>query len=124
MLPAYSHLGARGRLKHVKLVQPIFSSDLPDVAPSVSIATDYQTPSEALTATLPGSGYFTWGTSTWGGTDIWYNADIREDWRGSGGLGAVISPYTTATVNDDTATNLYRYSLTGWSMVYEVGGVL
>lgn len=124
VLPAYNHLSARGRLKHVKLCQPIYSSDILDNPPGVSIAVDYETPTDGAATDSIADGFWTYDVSLYGGDDVYFEGSIREDWRGSGNIGTVVSPYTTASINNAGATNLYRYSLTGWTMVYEVGGVL
>lgn len=125
VLPSYNHLGARGRQKHVKMCQPIYYSDDPNLAPpAVSIAKNYETPTEGATDLPVLTGYFTWDVSVWDGPDVWFGGQIRDDWRGSGNIGYVISPYTTATVSNADATSLYQYRLTGWTITYEVGGVL
>jgi hypothetical protein len=125
VLPAYNHFGARGRQKHVKMCQPIYFSDTPSInPPAVSIAVNYEMPTEGSAEPPALVGYFTWGSSIWGSDDRWYDALVRDDWRGSGNIGYVVSPYTTASVGDADATNLYQYRLTGWTIVYEAGGVL
>ncbi len=124
VLPAYNHLGARGRLKHVKMCQPIYASDIIDNPPGVSIAVDYETPVTGAATDSISDGFWTYDVSLYGGTDVYFDGVIREDWRGSGNIGTVVSPYTTAAINNETATNTYRYNLTGWTMLYEVGGVL
>jgi hypothetical protein len=124
VLPAYTHLKARGRLKHVKMVQPIYSSDIIADSPAVSIAVDYELPTTGATATPSTEGYFTWDVSEWDGPDIWYGFTVLSDWRGSGNLGSVISPYTTVALDVDSGAEDFKYRLTGWGLVYEIGGVL
>ena len=124
VLPSYNHLGARGRQKHVKMCQPIYYSDIIDNPPATSIAINYETPTEGNAVVSNTTGFFTWDVSVWDGPDVWFGGSINDAWRGSGNIGYVISPYTTASINNEGATNQYRYSLTGWTLVYEVGGVL
>jgi hypothetical protein len=49
---------------------------------------------------------------------------VLSDWRGSGNLGSVISPYTTVALDVDSGAEDFKYRLTGWGLVYEIGGVL
>lgn len=144
VLPAYNHLGGSGGLKHVKLCQPIFTSDTPNASPAVSIATDYELP-EGGSSTDPIDGnFFTWDISYWDGPDIWFGFQYRHDWTGSGGIGTVVSPYTTITVDTVTGTTVFTWDtsfwdgpdtwsvfladfqvqITGWGIVYERGGIL
>ena len=46
MLPAYMHLGPKGRLKHVKGCRPIYFTDVPGVSPEITIGVDYELPTE------------------------------------------------------------------------------
>ncbi len=124
VLPAYNHLNHRGRQKHVKDCQPIYESDIIDNWPSVSIAVDYETPTAGGVTVTPSSGYWTYDVSVYGGGDVYFDGIITAEWRGSGNIGAVVSPYTTTSIRNEGATNLFRYSLTGWTVIYEVGGVL
>lgn len=123
-LPAYMDLGASGRQKMVTMVQPIFTSDIAGLAPSVSVAVDYALPTEVTGTSIDASGYFTWGVSTWGGPDVWFGSQTFTQWRGNGNIGAVVSPYTTVAVDASEAGEDYRFYLTGWTMVYQTGGIL
>lgn len=124
VLPAYSHLGKRGRLKHVKMVQPIYSSDLIQSSPAVSIAIDYELPTTGSTSEAITGDWFTWDESLWDGADTWFGFSVHNAWRGSGNLGAVVSPYTTIAVDASGSGEDFKYRITGWTLVYELGGVL
>lgn len=124
VLPAYTHLNARGRLKHVKMVQPIYSTDIVADAPAVSIAVDYELPTSVAGEQVTTTGFFTWDVSEWDGPDIWFGFAVTADWRGSGNIGTVISPYTSLTIDASGGAADFKYRLTGWGLVYETGGVL
>jgi hypothetical protein len=125
VLPSYMHLGARGRIKHVKMVQPIYTTDVVAPSPNVSIAVDYELPVSASGSAQEALGdFFTWDVSEWDGEDIWFGYLVNADWRGSGNIGKVISPYTTLALDASGADENYTYRLTGWGLVYEVGGIL
>ncbi len=124
VLPAYTHLNARGRLKHVKMVQPIYSTDIVADAPAVSIAVDYELPTSVASEQVITTGFFTWDVSEWDGPDVWFGFAVTADWRGSGNIGTVISPYTSLTLDASGGATDFKYRLTGWGLVYETGGVL
>lgn len=124
VLPAYTHLNARGRLKHVKMVQPIYSTDIVADAPAVSIAVDYELPTSLASEQTVTTGFFTWDVSEWDGPDVWFGFSVTADWRGSGNIGTVISPYTSLTLDASGGAADFKYRLTGWGIVYEHGGVL
>lgn len=123
-LPAYMHMGTRGIQKHVKMVEPIFSSDVPGLAPSVSIAVDYALPDDVSASTIDASGYFTWDESVWDGPDVWFGEMTITEWRGNGNIGRVISPYTTVSADASSGGVDFRFIVTGWTIVYETGGIL
>ena len=123
-LPAYMHLSARGRLKHVKMVNTIFTTDVAGVAPSVSIAVDYEMPTEITASTTNPTGFFIWDVSTWDGPDVWFGQTTYLPWSGSGDVGVVVSPYTTFRGDLDSADDDYDFSVIGWTILYEAGGVL
>ncbi len=124
VLPSYTHLSAKGRLKHVKMVQPIYSTDVVADPPSVSIAVNYETPTTGADEDSVTESFFTWDVSEWDGPDIWFGYTVNSDWRGSGNIGTVISPYTTVSIDASGGSADFRYRLTGWGVVYELGGVL
>ena len=123
-LPAYTHLNARGRLKHVKMVQPIYSTDILADTPSVSIAVDYEVPTAGAAEDTVTTGIFIWDVSEWDGPDVWFGFTVQNIWRGTGNIGTVISPYTTVTLDASGGAADFKYRLTGWGLVYETGGVL
>lgn len=123
-LPSYMHLTSRGRLKHVKMVQPIYTTDVIAPGPNVSIAVDYELPVNVGSGSTASGGFFTWDVSEWDGPDIWFGYAVTADWSGSGNIGTVISPYTTLVLDATDAADDYKYRLTGWGLVYETGGVL
>jgi hypothetical protein len=124
MLPSYMHLGAKGRLKHVKGVRPIWFTDVPNVLPQISIGTDYQTPTDVDAAQDVSSGYFVWDTSAWDVPDIWYGYVVQRAWRGSGNIGTVISPYTYVSIDAGATGAEWRFRVTAWDILYELGGVI
>lgn len=125
VLPAYMHLNARGLLKHVKMVKPIYASDVVAASPDVSVAVDYELPPNAGSGDISGlSEFFAWDISTWDGPTIWFGDFVNSDWRGTGNIGAVVSPYTVLDLDASGADENYTYRLTGWGMVYETGGIL
>ena len=124
VLPAYTHLNARGRLKHVKMVQPIYSTDILADAPAVTIAVDYELLTSIASEEVVTTGFFTWDVSEWDGPDIWYGFSVTADWRGTGNIGSVISPYTSISLDASGGASDFKYRLTGWGIVYELGGVL
>lgn len=123
-LPAYMHLSARGRLKHVKMVQPIYTTDVVAPGPNVTVAVDYELPVETGSGVTASGGFFTWDVSEWDGPDIWFGYLVNADWSGTGNIGTVVSPYTTLVLDATDADTNYKYRLTGWGIVYEVGGIL
>lgn len=124
MLPAFMHLGQKGRLKHVKGVRPIWFTDVPQVSPQIAIAVDYATPTDAASAQDVSEGFFTWDTSAWDGPDVWYGYTVQRAWRGNGNIGTVISLYTFISIDaSDTGTE-WRFRLTAWDVLFETGGVV
>ena len=144
VLPAFNDLKAGGRQIHVKLCRPIFTTDVATANPSVSIAKDYRfATGVSSTDTIRGN-FFTWDVSLWDGNDIWFGFQYRSDWLGSGGIGSVVSPYTTFAVDTSDGTTFFTWDvslwdgshpwrgftadfevrLNGWGLVYEIGGVL
>lgn len=124
ILPAYMHLSARGRLKHVKMAQALYTTDVVAPSPRVEIAVDYELPVDIASGTVASGDFFTWDVSQWDGPDIWFGYTVQSDWSGSGNIGTVISLYTTLVLDATEADPNYKYRLTGWGIIYEVGGVL
>ncbi len=124
MLPAYMHLGARGRLKHVKGCRPIFFTDVPNVAPEIAIGVDYEYPTETDEAQDVSTGFFTWDSSLWDGPDVWYGYVVQRAWRGNGNIGTVVSPYTYINIDETAAGSEFRFVMTGYDVLFEMGGVV
>lgn len=123
-LPAYMHLSARGKLKHVKMVQPLYTTDVVASAPDVRVAINYERPVTVSSGSVAEGDWFTWDVSEWDGPDLWFGYSVNYDWNSAGNIGSVISPYTTITIDATDAESDYSYRLTGWTLLYEVGGVL
>ena len=68
-LPAFSHLGAPGRTKHVKQLMPMFSTDLSDYTFGSACVVNFQYPGTPGAASPNAAGLFTWDTSVWDGAD-------------------------------------------------------
>jgi hypothetical protein len=84
---------------------------------------DFKTPtSSAGSGEGASSGIFTWDTSYWDGADVWGGLDNYDSWFGSGNIGYVISPYTTAEIDADNNPT-FDFSLIGWHVLYEPGGI-
>lgn len=123
-LPAYMHLSARGKLKHVLMVQPLYTTDVIAPSPDIQTAINYEMPVTVSSGDVATGGFFTWDVSEWDGPDIWFGYTVNYDWVSPGNLGSVISPYTTITLDASDAASTFKYMLTGWTILYEVGGVL
>lgn len=124
VLPSYNDLGEKGRLKHVKLVNPIYSTDVPGLSPLTSIAADYELPIKGATVQDLTDVYFTWDVSVWDGLHVWFGYALTQAWRGASNIGTVISPYLFLNVDTTTSGSDLRWRLTGFKIVYEIGGVL
>jgi hypothetical protein len=123
-LPSYTHLGQRGRLKHVKLVQPIFTTDVIRSSPNITVAVDYELPDDLASTENISESYFTWDVSEWDGPNVWFGLQVKSGWRGSANIGTVISPYTTLSIDASDSGVDFKYAITGWGIVYELGGIL
>ncbi len=145
MLPAFMDLGRSGRLKMVKMVRPIYTTDVADLVPSIAIAVDYVTPTSANSAEDVSQSFFTWDVSIWDGGDIWSGSQVNLGWRGNGNLGTVVSPYISLSVDTQQSTGLFTwdtsiwdggdtwssdtatdftFDLTAFDLVFELGGVI
>jgi hypothetical protein len=124
MLPAYMHLGPKGRLKHVKGCRPIYSTDVPNVSPEIAIGVDYEFPTETDEAQDVTTGFFVWDSSRWDGTDVFYGYVVQRAWRGNGNIGTVVSPYMFIQIDETQAGSEFKFSLTGFDILFELGGVV
>lgn len=121
-LPAFSHLGAPGRTKHVKQIQPLLSTDLSEYTFGTSCVVNFKTDAIAPTSSPSASGVFIWDTSKWDGIDVWGGVAVSDGWRSSTGIGYVVSPYSIANIS---AANYptFEFSLIGWTVLHEDGGL-
>ncbi len=124
-LPAFSHLNAKGRLKHVKNLKFYFFTDIPDAAFTSAVAVDYQEPTALTGADLTAGGsYFQWDVTSWDGPSVWYGESILSEWTGAGNIGTVISPYLKLNLDADTAGAEFKFRWIATDIIYELGGVL
>ncbi len=123
LLPAYDDLGSPATMKHVKLVKPIFESDIL-VSPEISIAVDYTDPVTFAASALDDSAvYFTWDTTPWD-TYPWLGTQVFRPWQSGNNIGAAISPATRVTVEDGGDADDLVYRLFAYHIVYEDGGIV
>lgn len=121
-LPAFSHLGAPGRTKHVKLVQPMLSTDLSDYTFGVSTVVNFKDPGVLGTGSPAAEGIFTWDSSVWDGPDTWGGDAVWDSWESANAIGYVVSPYSEARIDADNSPE-FEFSLIGWNVLHEPGGL-
>lgn len=121
-MPAFSHLGAPGRTKHVKLVQPMLSTDLSDYTFGISTVVNFNDPDVLGTGSPASAGLFTWDESTWDGADTWGGDAVFDQWASANAIGYVISPYSEVRIDADNSPN-FEFSLIGWNVLHEPGGL-
>lgn len=121
-LTSFSHLGAPGRTKHVKQIQPLLSTDLSSYSFGTGVVVNFGVPN-AVGGTSPGAaGLFIWDSSVWDGTDVWGGQTVLDVWDGADAVGYVVSPYAELLIDaDDYPT--FEFSLIGWNILYEAGGL-
>ena len=121
-LPAFSHMGAPGRTKSVKEIQPLFSTDLSTYTFSTTTVVNFGGVPVVAGSPPGAAGIFTWDVSVWDGTAVWGGTDVWDDWTGAYNAGYVLSPYSELSVN---ATNFpdFDFGLIGWNILHEVGGL-
>ncbi len=122
MLPAYNHLEKRGRQKHVKMVKPIYISDV-DLIPSVSIAVDYEDPEATATSQDIEGAFFTWDVSAWDEAP-WRGEAVSIHWRGGSNIGEVVAPFWALDLDATETGAEFTFEIWGTNLVFEVGGVL
>jgi len=123
-LPAFNHLGMRGRLKHVKLLRPYISTDIIDARPQFAVAIDYKVPGASSGSATASTDWFAWDVTAWDGPMVWYDTSIGTDWRGPANLGTVVSPYLRMDV-DATAVGVeFEFRWIATDIVYEPGGIV
>lgn len=121
-LPAFSHMGAPGLTKHVKLIQPLLSTDIADYAFGVSCIINFQVPGVLGTGAPATEGVFTWDVSYWDGTDVWLGDQVWDAWESATNIGYVISPYSEVRIDADNTPD-FEFSLIGWNVLHEIGGL-
>jgi hypothetical protein len=121
-LPAFSNLKRPGYSKHVKMIQPLYSTDIGSSILSVSCAVNFNEPNIGSSTPSNPEGIFTWDASSWDGPDVWGGLDSIDVWIIEGNIGYVISPYTTGALAADEVPD-FNFSLIGWHVLYENGGV-
>jgi hypothetical protein len=122
LLPAYDDLGAPAVLKHVKLVKPIFESNLV-IAPEISVAVDYEDPQSFNASPIEDTDWFTWDSSLWD-EHPWLGTNTFRAWQSGMNIGAAISPATRVTITDGGEANDLTYRLFAYHILYEKGGVV
>jgi hypothetical protein len=122
MLPAFSHLSARGRLKNVSMVRPIVFSDT-TLNFLVGVAADYNIPTVNPVANHGSQNWFTWDVTPWDGPAIWRGSVYEIQWEGSANIGTVISPAFASTFDAGSGNN-FTFRIVSFDVVYEVGSVL
>lgn len=113
---AFSYFGARGRIKHFKMIRPLIRSS-GTINYSVSMDVDYAT----ATAPMLGPGGLTsgwiwgedWGSLIWGGS-----SNTIRPWKGLNKIGTAASIIFSGVVRGASL------SLVSYDIVYETGGVL
>jgi len=114
---AFSYLGARGQLKHIKSMRPNFLAN-GEPAVTVAFAVDFgdQSPDTSLSFTPTSSGV--WDTSTWD-SGIW-GGDVStfNDWQTVGAIGTALS------LRMITVTNGIDNRYTASDLLFENGGVI
>lgn len=121
-LPAFSHLGAPGRSKHVKQIQPLISTDLSGYTLGSLCVVNFKNPTAVGGASPYVGGAFTWDTSRWDGSDLWGGAAVVDSWDGADNVGYVIAPYAELVIDADNFPS-FEFSLIGWNILHEVGGL-
>ena len=121
-LPAFTHLGAPGRTKHVKLIEPLLSTDLSSYLFGTGCVVNFQTPGTYGGSAPGAAGQFTWDVSVWDGVDVWGGANIFDSWSGADGIGYVIAPYAELQIDADDIPS-FEFSLIGWNILSEVGAL-
>jgi len=121
-LPAFSHMGTPGRTKHVKLIQPMLSTDLSDYSLGLACVVNFDIPGALGVGSPATAGIFTWDVSVWDGPDVWGGDAVYDGWESATGIGYVISPYSEVRIDATNAPD-FDFSLIGWNVLHEPGGI-
>jgi len=114
---AFNYLGARGRIKQVKMARPTFLADAPFL-PSLELNVDYsdnlpQSPANFISLTNNAWDTSPWDVTQWGGAQ-----QVIKKWQTVNGVGTAISLRVRA------ATTGINVSWQSNDFAYELGGVL
>lgn len=113
---AYNYLGARGNLKHVKMMRPILTAD-GDYDMVIASDVDYRDSNPVLLRNVAGGAGDPWGAGTWDA--LWSGPPVTSlHWYGVNGIGHAIAPYLAGQLSGTTL------SWSATDVVYERGGVL
>ena len=124
-LPAFSHLGAKGRLKHVKDLKFYISTDIAEAAFTSAVAVDYKEPTNLTgTSVTPSGSFFQWDVTAWDGPSVWYGETILAGWTGSGNMGTVVAPYLKMNLDADSAGAEFEFRWIATDYIFEHGGVV
>lgn len=124
VLPAFNHLGLRGRLKHVKMLRPYISTDIVGANPQFAVAIDYKVPGSSSGTASVGVNFMQWDVTAWDGPALWYDATVNTDWRGAANLGTVISTYLRMDVDATSSGVDFEFRWIATDIVYEPGGIV
>ena len=124
MLPAWSHLGHRGRQKFVTMVKPVFTTDV-GVIPDVSIAVDYEEPTSGGVSQDIEAAWLIWDVTEWDdSTSLWYGLGTSSNYRGGGNMGTVVSPYWTLDLDATSSGAEFEFRAIATEVTYMLGSVL
>jgi hypothetical protein len=121
-LTAFTHLGSPGKTKHVKLIQPLFSTDLNDYTFGQGCEVNFNDPSVLGVGAPAADGLFTWDVSEWDGPNVWGGDQVWDDWESANAIGYVIAPYSEVRLDADSVPD-FEFSLIGWNILHEPGGL-
>jgi len=126
ILPAFSHLGRRGRLKSVKDLRLYISTDIVGLQLGIAVAVDYTEPTAAIAGTnAPDDVYFQWDVTPWDGPTVWYGGEqVSSDWTGVGNIGTTVAPFIIANIDASSAGAEFTFRWLATDYLYEPGGVL
>ncbi len=114
---AFSYFGDRGRVKHFKMLRPVFLSD-GDITPSVLLNVDFSQTRTVAPPSFSPNNDSAWDTSTWD-VSAWANGDsIIKRWQSVAGVGY------SGSVRVVTQTEGLNCQWISTDFIYETGGVL
>lgn len=119
MVTAFDYLGNLTDLKHVTLIRPTFSWDLPPDTLLIGVNTDFRitNPVSSITQSVTGGAVWdtaVWDTAVWGGL-----ADIKNNWYSAEGIGYSVAAHIIA---ENAVAE--RLGIPAISYVYERGSTL